>query len=60
MSKTIEISEEEYDILTRIAFLISDAKLAEYDDDFADQMEVDPCEYRCEADALVAKWERME
>lgn len=57
--KMISITQEEYDILTRIALLISDAKLAEYDDRFANQMAICPGGNRREAEQLVAEWERM-
>jgi len=57
--KTVKVSESEYKALVKIAFLISDANMAEKIPEFGKQMEVDPVKNRLEADRLVDKWQCM-
>lgn len=59
MDKHIRVPEAEYEVLIRIAFLISDAVMAERNEGFRTEMNVDPAASRAEADALVDKWESM-
>lgn len=55
----VKISRDEYDILIKIAYLISDAKMAEKIPEFGNEMNVDPAKNRLHADSLVEKWECM-
>jgi len=57
--KTIKVSESQYKALVKIAFLISDAKMAEKIPEFGKEMNVDPVKNRLEADRLVDKWQFM-
>lgn len=57
--ETITITKKEYDVLVKAAFLISDAVMAEKNDGFKEEMNVNPCENRKKADDLIYQWECM-
>ena len=53
MSIAIKVPKAEYELLTRIAFLLSDATMADKSTKFSKEMNVNPKENREEADKLV-------
>ena len=57
--KTIKVRKSHYETLVKIAFLISDANMAENIPEFGKEMNVDPVKNRKEADNLVYIWECM-
>ena len=59
MKDLISIPKEEYELLVDVVLLLSDARLAEINEGFKNEMNVDPRVNRHEADKLVTKWENL-